>query len=77
MLHSAEHVFVEFWPGVEVVESLHLISVLESLGAGVGGVRFEEHEFFALVFAELAAEEELLLGQLEGLADGVAAVDES
>lgn len=77
MFHSAEHVFVEFWSGIEVVESLDLVSVLKSLGACVVGVWFEEHEFFALVFAELAAEEELLLGQLEGLADGVAAVDES
>ena len=62
MFHSAEHILIELRPGIEVIEPLYLIPMLKALGACGDGVRFEQHEFFALVLTELSAEEQLLFG---------------
>jgi len=62
MLHPAQHILIEFRSGIEVIEPLNLVPMLKPLGACGDGVRFEQHEFFALVFAELSAEEQLLFG---------------
>ena len=75
VLDSAEHVLIELWARVEIIEAEYLISMLELLSA----LRLEmvayNDELLTLMLAEPAFKEQLLLGLLKGLADTRTSVD--
>lgn len=75
MLDPAEEVLVVVGLGVEVVEGLELVSVLEIVLAFLGGVVGKDYEFLAFVLGEFSLQLELLLGEVEGLADSCFGVD--
>lgn len=75
MLDPAEHVFIELWPGVEIIEGEYLIPMLKLLSALRLVMVADNDELLALVFAEPAFKHQLLLGLLKGLADACASVD--
>jgi hypothetical protein len=60
VLHSAEHVFVELRPRVQIIEVLCLVSMLEVLIALMLSMFTNYNEFLAFVLGKFTFEQQLL-----------------
>lgn len=58
-----------FWPRTQVIEVFSLVAALEALLTEAPLMASNDDEFLALMAANLAPKDQLLLGELEGLAN--------
>lgn len=75
MLYPAEHVLIELWSRVEIIEGEYLIPMLKLLCALCLEMVADYDELLTLMFAEPAFKHQLLLGLLKGLTDSSTSID--